>query len=303
MYYGAENLSDMIGIEVKDLHELLKMEPPSFYQYWRVPKKSGGGTRPILAPTDSLRIIQRRILKKIINPLGFPAVSHGGVPGRSIITNAKPHLNSKSMLAVDLRNAFGTPYTPPPRRLLGIESSNAYRLLQFLTLVELDGVICLPQGAPTSTALFNLSCRSMDKRIEKFAEKIGGIYTRFVDNLVFSWKEPEVAGPVRRAIIRIIVDEGFEPNQRKTVCIRNGNRPGVPLRVPGINIIEGKPRLNPKILRHLRMVLYCALMSGNKAVLHGIVGYAKMIYGEPLPNQLLRVIEKLRQPKLPFQGS
>jgi hypothetical protein len=137
----------------------------------------------------------------------------------------------------------------------------------------------LPQGAPTSPAAFNLICTIMDSRLEKLAKRVGGRVTRYVDNIDFSMDLDEIPQPVINAIRRIIKEAGFRINHRKTRHIKRGNRNGVPLRLPGINIIDHDLCLPPKKIRHLRAVLYYAGKDNDLATYHGIKGFVQMIYG------------------------
>src|SRR5207237_495069 len=75
---------------------------------------------------------------------------------------------------------------------------DAARLLTLLT--TLDGG--LPQGAPTSPGLSNFVNRELDARLAARAAVAGARYTRYCDDLAFSW--PAGWGP----------PSGFERNVR-----------------------------------------------------------------------------------------
>ena len=45
----------------------------------------------------------------------------------------------------------------------------------------------LPQGSPASPMITNMICKRMDKRINGFMQKLGVIYTRYADDMSFSY--------------------------------------------------------------------------------------------------------------------
>jgi hypothetical protein len=84
----------------------------------------------------------------------------------------------------------------------------------------------LPQGAPTSPALANLSAFSLDLRLSGLARSFGAQYTRYADDLTFSGdqrflKSLTVFLPLVRQVIR---SEGFRLNVRKRKVLRSSQR-------------------------------------------------------------------------------
>ena len=51
--------------------------------------------RTIRSPSPALKSIQSKIKNKILSPIPLPENVHGGVKGKSNITNAKPHKGNK----------------------------------------------------------------------------------------------------------------------------------------------------------------------------------------------------------------
>lgn len=79
----------------------------------------------------------------------------------------------------------------------------------------------LPQGAPTSPMISNILAAKMDVRFEKLAEKLNCNYSRYADDLTFSIKN-EGKLPSLKLIYKIISDEGFFVNEKKTKYMKKG---------------------------------------------------------------------------------
>src|SRR5262249_34842620 len=87
------------------------------------------------------------------------------------------------------------------------------------------GTAFLPQGAPTSPAISNLACRRLDARLDGLAKHKGGIYTRYADDLTFSFRQPPgELGRFRWWVDQICHQEGFYVHQGKFRVIRSGQR-------------------------------------------------------------------------------
>src|SRR5215472_15637337 len=220
------------------------------YHYRILPKRTGG-VRLIESPKHNLKALQRRILSSILDRVPAHAAVHGFVKGRSIATFAAPHAGRQVLLRLDLENFF--PAFPAARAqalfrtlgypeavadLLGGLCSNAMpRSVWRNRPLEIDTVRWheaqllymrphLPQGAPTSPAITNLTAFRLDCRLTGLARSAGAVYTRYADDLAFSG-DAEFGRVVDRFAAHaaaIALEEGFGVNHHKTRILRRGAR-------------------------------------------------------------------------------
>jgi RNA-directed DNA polymerase len=195
---SRDDVAKLVGVDPEDLKKLMRpgVAAGSGYVEFEI-AKAKGGTRRIAAPRTPLRRIQRTLLDAILAKVPVHDACHGFVPGRSTVTNARPHEHAALVLKLDLRDFFPTVHFRRVRGLfrhLGYGDEVAGVLAGLTTyrptlpngFVVWPGV--LPQGAPTSPALANLSCRRLDQRLVRLAAKCGASYTRYADDLTFSFQ-------------------------------------------------------------------------------------------------------------------
>jgi len=107
----------------------------------------------------------------------------------------------------------------------------------------------LPQGAPTSPALANLACLRLDKRLDRLAAKYGAAYTRYADDLTFSFEQtpPVALGRFLWWVDGICQQEGFNERPDKRRILRSKHQQ----RVTGIvvNHEVHVPRLDKRTFR------------------------------------------------------
>ncbi len=128
------------------------------------------------------------------------------------------------------------------------------------------GERCLPQGACTSPNLANLISNNLDKRISAYAEKSKWIYSRYADDLILSTKE-KIKNPkgLINGISKIISDEGFVVNQKKTRIMRKSNRQIV----TGL-LVNDEVRLTKRDLHRFRAFFHNCKINGIEKVSNDI---------------------------------
>lgn len=292
-------LAELMGITLNELRFLTytnQVSKVQHYQQFAIAKKTGG-TRLISAPMPRLKRLQYWILEQVLQPLALTEQAHGFVMGRSIVTNAKPHLGQQVVINLDLKDFFPTiSYA----RIKGVFAQLGYNheiatLLALLCsepvtqTVELDGQRYylnqnprrLPQGAPTSPYLSNLVTRQLDKRLQGLAQKYGFIYTRYADDLTFSSANSEA--PIRGLlhwVHAIVKEEGFQVHPDKTRIMQRGRRQ----EVTGL-IVNQQLNIERHTLKQFRALLFQIQKDGyagkawgkNRNLLASIKSYAHYV--------------------------
>ncbi len=203
--------------------ELRSIEPS--YREFSVPKRRGGAKRTILAPDDHFKSVQRRINRRVLALLVSHRAVHGFERGRSIVTNALPHLRQAVIVRLDLKEFF--PSTSTTRvhdffRKIGWNREAATLLMRLTTYAG-----GLPQGAPTSPRLANLVNYRLDTRLERLALLRGATYTRYADDLTFSFADDPGGRAIHslvQIVSRIARDEQYVVHKRRKLHVRRSHQ-------------------------------------------------------------------------------
>jgi RNA-directed DNA polymerase len=242
IWESEAELSEALSISVPQLQHFSihrQRERAPHYVCFAVPKRRGG-ERLIHAPKRRLKSVQRRLYETLVSKLPVSGCAHGFVPGRSIATNAAPHVGKAVVLKFDIKDCFPTIHFGRVRGLL-ISMGYSYPVATTLAVlmteaprqrVEIAGDVfhapigprvCV-QGAPTSPGLCNAIMLKLDHRLEGLARSEGFAYTRYADDLTFSGGEGDAVQRLLAQIPRIVKAEGFAINREKTRVMRRGGR-------------------------------------------------------------------------------
>jgi RNA-directed DNA polymerase len=223
-----------------------------YHRSW-LPKQSGG-FRLIEVPKARIKLVQRRVLRRILDLVPAHACAEGFVRGRSALSHARRHTGHAAVLCLDLEDFFTS---IPQARVFNVFRAAGYpgsvaRVLAGLCTTALppaelarcprprdDAELAryrrlrqnalsqhLPQGAPTSPALANLCALGLDRRLAAAAASTGAEYSRYADDLAFSGDAAFARKSATFATLAaaIALDEGFDVNFRKTRIMRRAKR-------------------------------------------------------------------------------
>jgi len=171
--------------------------------------KGGGRWRQLEVPSAALKSVQGELASFLVKSLPVAAPACAFVPGRSVVLHASVHRRAVQALSVDVRDFFGSVRREQVGRALdptwaesrgrafdhplagwSPEFQAAVIQLAFGGRPIAAG---LPQGAPTSPVLANLSAAPLDHLIRANGNLAFGnsawVYTRYADDLVLSVSE------------------------------------------------------------------------------------------------------------------
>jgi len=159
---------------------------------------------------------------------------NGFVRGKNVRSNGERHVAKSTLINVDLKDFFPSISF---RRVRGIFMAPPFSI-GWSTANILAQICCyngaLSTGGVTSPAISNIACARLDKRLEAMVGRLGGFFTRYADDLSFSFDRPlkqlsslisvDSAGSLSlgSSLSEIISSEGFQANQEK-LRVASGN--------------------------------------------------------------------------------
>lgn len=178
-------------------------------------RKKNGSKREIYAPSPDEKARLRRQVGRLNGfalMLDRHGVVHGFMPLRSPVTNALAHRGYAFSLSFDLEDFFNTVTPEHVMNIPGLMSDE-------LAYCFVDGAA--KQGLPTSPALANIAASAMDNDIMalRVRSRLGwsfGEYTRYADDLTFSFDREHTARWLLEVIPPVVERHRFRINPAKT---------------------------------------------------------------------------------------
>jgi RNA-directed DNA polymerase len=320
VFTTPESLASAMGVTIGQLRFLAfhrHVAKTSHYIRFYISKKTGG-QRLIAAPMPRLKRLQTWILRQILDLVAVHEAAHGFCQGRSILTNATPHVGADVVVNFDLQDFFPS---ISYKRVKGLFQALGYgeaiaTILGLLCTypdreeVELDGSTYfvatgdrhLPQGSPASPAIANLMCRRLDRRLTQMAADLGFLYSRYADDLTFS-----ASGDNLRHICNLLkrteaiaIHEGFTLNPHKTRIMRQNCQQ----EVTGI-VVNQFPNISKATLKRFRATLFQIERDGiagkkwgnSSDMMSAIQGFARFVamVNPEVGNKFIERVKQIQQ--------
>lgn len=277
---SLHDVAALLGFTATGLAFVLYRKPAQAkYHSFQIVKR-GGGSRQINAPSDDLKLMQRRLsdlLQNCIEEINKSQnlkdqLSHGFKRGRSIISNATKHRKRRFVLNVDLRDFFATINFG---RVRGFFLKDRNFALNTRTATILAQIAChqnaLPQGSPCSPVISNLIAHVLDIHLVRLAAQCGCTYSRYADDITISTNEPIFPPNIARPLAGnshvweigddlrdIVTRSGFTINPEKTRMQYRTSRQDV----TGL-VVNAKVNIRSDYRRRVRAMTHRLLRTGH----------------------------------------
>ncbi len=262
------HLSKLADVSCKSMRAIVCREVSDPYRAFQMRKRGAGKSyRHICVPKPDLLRVQRWIDRAILSKLTPHPAARAYSSCSSIIATAKEHSGCRWLIKLDVRRFFesiseiqvyrvfsSAGYQPliafQMARLCTrvVKSKKRYRLSRWQSTPHLYKLFgCewlghLPQGAPTSPRLSNLTSKTIDDNFSFLAAYHEFTYSRYADDIFLSRFDEfsrDRAGEVIRDGYEILRGAGMRPHTLKTrVC-----GPGSRKIVLGLCVNETVPKL------------------------------------------------------------
>lgn len=236
-------------------------------------KKKSGGERRILAPSERLKKLQRALLDSVLLAVEPHWSAMAFRKGYCVANHAQLHAHQQILLTADLRDFFSSTDASRVRKLFQTYEWTGVALKVLMRLTTFQGA--LPQGAPTSPKLSNLVNYELDSRLYELASMHGGLYSRYSDDLAFSWAIDEVPPRFAASATGILESYGYEiqtdKGWRLQRCADGAELPGIVIDAAGLRPAD-------QILKRMRAIKRRWFKTETqRRQLDGYRGYAKML--------------------------
>lgn len=274
-------------------------------------RKRRGGRRVICVPELQLLRVQQWLHDHVLRQRDIHHSAYAYFPGASILRCASLHSGCKWLIKVDIETFFESISEIDVYRVfrsVGYQALVSFELARLCTRLDPSShnrstrwyadarrqrgpleyssrqLGHLPQGAPTSPMLSNLSSRTLDSELERLATDRGLVYTRYSDDLIFSSSERTYGRVDAQKLVfdvyRILGSVGFRPNRTKTTI----TGPGCRRVVLGLLVDGERPRLTrtfrDKMDLHLHYIeKYGAESHARKRGFDSVIGLRRHLEG------------------------
>lgn len=186
---STKDLSAILGFE-REIVQTIAATSGRYYKPFDALKKRDNHLetwRHIDNPTGMLKKLQTNLHRRVLKPhaLSMPTYLVGGLPKRSIMDNANPHVNKDCVVSMDLTKCFdhinNDKIYEVFSRYLGF-GRDASALATQLTSVQRR----LPQGSSASSILCNMALRNMAAEVNAYCEAHGLAFTMYIDDMTLS---------------------------------------------------------------------------------------------------------------------
>lgn len=275
----SELMEKTLGIDVGYIDNIAKRN--DLYTKYFI-KKKNGGKREILQPSKELKVLQRWIVEHVVLKFPISDCSMAYSRGDSVKKNAEVHKRANYILHMDIKNFFPSITDETVRVLFERNDKIVKELKLSKEDIKLITDICLYRGhhlvigSPASPHIANRIMYDFDCEMKCVASKMGIVYTRYADDLIFSSKK-FIKNEFIVFVEELIIKNGFKVNKDKTFFMnKKGKR-----YITGVVLDNNTDKLGigNKKYKELKRRIYNYLIKeeGDISYIQGYLSYVREI--------------------------
>lgn len=247
------NLESLFKILEKNEERLTYLLKNKKNYFKMVPVIKKGKKRTTYKVVGELLKIHELIKQRVFSKISLPKYITGGRKGVSYIDDCISHRNKSILIQEDMKDFF-----PSIKEELIAKAFQYYMNFSpevsslIANLSTLEG--SLVQGTKLSTDIANLIFLEEEALISEVVEKLGGNYTRYVDDITISFESDvnnEDISKIKTMILSMALKSGVRLNRKKSRILRNGQSKIV----HGVKVIK-ELRPTQKRKDNIRMYLF-----------------------------------------------
>lgn len=286
-----EHLAEQLSL-TQELLYFLAYKKQYCYTKKEIPKKDGS-TRILYVPHLALKVVQRWILKEILEKINVSYQAMAFVPNKNgLKVNADYHKKSIFILEMDIKNFFNTIKEKQVFQLFCKIGYNTDVSAVLANLCTYEGI--LPQGAVTSPYIANLVTYHLDVRLNGLCSRKDIVYTRYADDLSFSSNNRAKLNSIEKFVQYIVKDEGFEINEKKTRYLSND----VKKTITGITINNEEIHADKEFKKKIRAMIFNSIVNkdySKNEKIKGSIAYVNSIeegFKEKMISYIIHITQK-----------
>lgn len=209
------------------VQELINNKDDCYYSRI-INKKGGERTLSCLKQDTEFYKLQSNLTGNFLDKIPVSDNACGFIKGKSYKDFLQPHTKANDdryYLRVDIKDFFpsitrGFLYEVFKYYFRTDSEANESMLNSLTEICTLSGVI--PQGAISSPAISNIVFRQLDIRLLDYCKRLGIVYTRYADDMLFSSESEKIHSTFfKKKIYWILASKGFQINHSKLKETKN----------------------------------------------------------------------------------
>lgn len=252
----SQRLGLLLNVPVERLYYLASNND-SLYREVEVEKKDGS-PRLTFDAMPELKVVQQKIVKKILQKVIFPRYLHGGIRDlnfpRDQLSNAAQHVAAQTLILDDIADFYPSISEKTVFNIWLHVFRFTPDIAELMTqLTTYQGAV--PQGAKTSSYLANLAFWDVEGELVEKLKLNGLTYSRFVDDVSVSAPlkiQNKMKTRIRADVYGMMASKNCSPKRTKSQILYKGQQ----LKVTGLVTNSTSPAVEKKERRRIRAAVH-----------------------------------------------